>query len=217
MPDTPEDAWLFPGDYIIKDTIYCSACGTFDHNDDECPGSPAKRKSLITIHTFQGGGSTAYVFEQEYGKAFLLTFVGHVPHLWEIERIDHRMFPKVVNWDNERCRMPPSLVIHLKGGNVHWPAFEACGAITHKQWFARNNTWLALRKSYSRGHNPEFAVFGQNNEQQVNGRTITDLVLDNDSVRYTNPDLGSQSFRFDWLFDYSTGELLREPVVSAAS
>ena len=220
MPEMPEDAWLFPGDYITKDMTYCGTCGRFDHNDDDvdkCPGLPVELKSLITIHTFRGGGPTAYVFEQEYGKAFLLQFANFVPQLREIERIDHRIFPKVVNWDNEQRRMPPSLSIHLKGGHANWPAFEACGPIRHEQWSARDKTWLALSKSYSRGYNPEFAVFGQSNEQRFNGYKVTDLVLSGDCIRYTHPELGVDSFRFDWLFDYSTGELLRQPAASVVS
>lgn len=40
MTTMPEDAWLFPGDYITSETTYCHRCGTFDHNDNECDTYP---------------------------------------------------------------------------------------------------------------------------------------------------------------------------------
>jgi len=97
----------YPGDYITSAMTYCGTCGAFDHNDgdDQVPGPPTKRKSLITIHTSEPAAHSPRI---RTGVRTGVPIEVRQPRseLREIERIDHRMFPTHVNWDNERvaCR-----------------------------------------------------------------------------------------------------------------
>ncbi|MDP4000036.1 MAG: hypothetical protein Q8Q11_01230 [bacterium] len=172
-------------------------------------------QKLITVHRFETGGGTAYLFEQEYGKAYTLRMGSSlVPELVEVERVDQRIFPRIANWNNDR-HVEPALVIRAKDDHVSHPSFSAASIHTHAQWFARTNTWFAVQCGKHRG--TWYSAFGQNNRTQwMDGKEVTDFELDEQCVRYTSPKAGRMHYRFDYLFDYVTGEVLHQPAVAVS-
>jgi len=187
-----------------------------DHNDgdDKCPAPDQAQVAHYDPHLPSRRPNSPRI-RTGYGQAFLLRFVNHVPELREIERIDHRMFRHMSTGTTNSVACRRHWSSHLKGGNRPLAGLRSLRCHHAQQWFARNNTWLAPGRATSRGYNLTSPSSDRTTNSGTTIHAITGLVLDGDSICYTVPVLGSQSFRFHWLFDYSTGRLLREPVESA--
>lgn len=222
MPTTSEDAWLFPGDYITKDTTYCGACGTFDHNDEEC-AAPPKPKWLPTtnIIVIRTGAPTVLLFDNDSSQKRFAVGGDYQYDRFTLRRYDEVWERITPGWATSAQRGRGSgLKIRYCNDDGTPMNFETDVSSVMSKFTVASKSHKYFAISVRRGEGTRYHLFGGDGDKQwsmdlVYGRltVIRNLRIDGSAIRYDLPgdnDRNGKPYGIDLhpdsIFDYGTGE-----------